>query len=452
MENNQSYLDLLLSSRQNASDIFVYNHWNEAEVMSTLCALLNDHGGWIVITADNDKEHKLVAELQRLVVNCICPLPLVYVVEDTYQSKKVVFVSVIKGSQLPYTYAGKCYIRTAEKQISLATTNDLNVLQRHAKMQNVSWEKMPALSVGWEDLDEKRMKDVVEIGLSAGRLTSELSTPEALLSHLSLTGGSSVTMGAVALFAEVPTRVLPQCKVRIQIMFGGKEAGMYEDTRIIEGNAFEVLDRVSDYFVNRLPMVSRFSNTKWDREMNLLYPSEVLDEAVTNAVIHRDYSDMAGEVTIYIYKEKIEIINSGQMPEKMVSGKNKVMPHHSIPRNPQMAEIFHIANKMEKTGRGLGLIASTMDKLGCRLPEWKSKDGYTTLTLYNTVEEVSMNERTMLFMRKMHHGDVFTKVDYLEVVGGEISKPTAQSDIQILLKLKHCSKIGNGPQTKYRIE
>ena len=47
--------------------------------------------------------------------------------------------------------------------------------------------------------------------------------------------------------------------------------------------------------------------------------------------------------------------------------------------------------------------------------------------------------------------DVFSKAEYIEFFEKRPSKITAQNDIQSMLNLGICEKIGNGPSTKYRI-
>ena len=49
---------------------------------------------------------------------------------------------------------------------------------------------------------------------------------------------------------------------------------------------------------------------------------------------------MSDEVTVFVFSDRLEITNSGQMPEKMVLGKSTVLPHGSVLRNPLMAEVL----------------------------------------------------------------------------------------------------------------
>ena len=170
-----------------------------------------------------------------------------------------------------------------------------------------------------------------------------------------------------------------------------------------------------------------------------------------NALIHRDYSDRMDEVTIFIYDDKIEITNSGMLPEKIVSGKTKVFPHGSVLRNPLMAEVFYIAGQMEKTGRGMALISNRMRVLGRRSPEWVCTNGKTTLRLFSQKEHLNSNERVLAFVKGSGRGVYFTKADYINFFEKQPSKVTAQNDLSLMLRLGLCERVGQGPSTKYKL-
>ena len=199
-----------------------------------------------------------------------------------------------------------------------------------------------------------------------------------------------------------------------------------------------------------MPRVAYFFSDKTERYNGFEYPIEVLDEAISNALIHRDYTDISDEVTVFIYADKLEITNSGALPEKMVSGKSRVLPHGSVLRNPLMAEVFYVAGAMEKIGRGMLLISNTMRKSGRRLPEWTSANGKTTLRIYNTKEDLSVNDRIKSFLAGKKKGDIFTRADYTEAFDPKPSKGTAQNDLLLMVKAGLTEKIGDGPSTKYK--
>jgi len=174
-----------------------------------------------------------------------------------------------------------------------------------------------------------------------------------------------------------------------------------------------------------------------------------LDEAILNAMVHRDYADISGDITINIYPEKMEIINSGEIPPDIVSRKNKIKEHHSVLRNPSIAHMFYLRGKIEKLGRGLSLIKDRFAEYGLKMPEWTIQSGYTTLTLYGISKPVQVNERMVTFLKKLKTGEQFKREDFEQFFEGQISEKTARNDIAGLVEGEWVEKIGEGPATKY---
>lgn len=451
-----SFVSALLSQSHLPSPVFCLAEVTVESVAKKVCACLNEVGGWIIVGVDEN--HKRIGlldagfekRMQQELTNHISPLPMVYVQTEKYDGGEVLLVTVPKGSLAPYTYKGRYYV-LSENGVEVPTSDHLSLLLREAGGLRSDWERLNNLYAEEESLDSVKMEEVYKKGLSLGRLTEHTSGLRGLLTELQLLKTTEVTNGAVALFARDTKGLLPQCRLRIQLMLGGKEADRYEDLFFVEGNVFEVQKKTIAYFEERLPRVAYFFKDKTGRYSNFEYPIEVLDEAISNALIHRDYTDIADEVTVFIYADKMEITNSGALPEKLVSGKSKVLPHGSVLRNPLMAEVFYVAGEMEKTGRGMLLISNTMKEAGRKLPEWISANGKTTLRIYSKKEELVANERIRDFVSKMRKGQSFTKTDYMNAFEVKLSKGTVQNDLLLMVNLGLTEKIGDGPSTKYKI-
>lgn len=426
--------------------------YDAEKVMETVCAFLNNRGGWIVIGIDGNQMltavdvKETVADIQMRAASQIKPLPLLYVHEEPYKEGEVVLLTVMKGGLPPYSYNGRYYV----EQSGMATEpdkDDISILLRNSSLVS-NWERATHVDAEWDDLDETLMAQVVKSGHDNDRLDKETQTGEALLGGLGLKDISFVKNGAVALFAYNAEALLHQCRLRIQVMLGGKSANRYEDTCELKGNLFSLLDQVHDYFVHRLPMASAFSDTDWDRMNSVAFPLDVVDEAVTNALIHRDFGNVWDEVLVYIYADRMEVVNPGEMPKDLVRKKYEVLPHISTPRNPLMAEIFFIADKMEKTGRGMKLIHDGMEALGARLPEWESRNGRTKLTVYRTPFVKKLNGRIVAFLSTRKVGEVFTKKDYM-ASAPDLTEATAKKDLAQMVEQRLCRKEGAGPSSRY---
>ena len=451
---NIGFIDALLTQKVEGYRLRLLAGYDAEMVMQMVCAYLNNEGGWIVVGISDDGARvsvdadAIVNDIQKNAVTRIKPLPLVYVHAEDYQDGQVVLVTVMKGGLQPYSYDSKYYTMVGD-QIVRPNIDEVNLLIRRSMESSSTWEKSTCLDAEWEDLDVELMCEVVNKGLERGRLDERNNTPEKLLGNLQLVDTPNVKNGAMAMFGVEAIRFLPQSRMRIQVMLGGKTASQYEDTVVMEGNLLELSKRASDYFLNRLPMVSEFHHEEWDRKDYSEYPQDVLDEAVTNALIHRDMSNTTGEVLIFIYADRIEVINPGTMPENLIKKKNVVQPHVSTPRNPLMAEIFYVDGKMEKTGRGLKLIHDLMNDLKRKLPEWECMDGRTKLTIYRTPNVVRLNARVTEYIATKKVGETFSKQDYLQYWNYKISDPTAKNDLQQMVNAHLCRKDGSGPATRY---
>jgi len=65
----------------------------------------------------------------------------------------------------------------------------------------------------------------------------------------------------------------------------GKTGSKFDDTLLIEDNLFTAFNRVQEYFVRNLPIISEFKHDQWSRTSRTKYPIDELDEAILNAVL-----------------------------------------------------------------------------------------------------------------------------------------------------------------------
>ncbi|MBR5204918.1 MAG: putative DNA binding domain-containing protein [Bacteroidaceae bacterium] len=451
-----SFVEMLLSQKHLPSPVECVSRPNTEKIAKSICALLNAQGGWVIIGVDDKydsigiEDLGIEKEIQSEITNNIFPMPLVYVQRESYKNKIVILITVIKGSLPPYSYKNKYYVNRGDV-VTSPSSDEISRLMRDSFSIKSGWESIANLYADKDSLNGDLMNKVYRQGISSGRLAKSDNGLYSILSELQLLDSYEVKNGTVVLFAENIRQYLPQCRVRIQLMSKGKTANQFDDSITLEGNIFTLLDETIAYFKERLPRQSFFLEGKTTRMDDYIYPLDVLDEAVSNALIHRDYSDSLDEVTIFIYTDKIEISNPGRLPEKLVKSKNEVLPHGSILRNPLMAEMFYIAGEMEKTGRGMALISTRMRELGRKLPEWTSSNNRTTLSIFSKSGKMTLNERVEHFLGSRSKGHVFSKAEYIEFFEKQPSKITAQNDIQSMLSHGICEKIGNGPSTKYRI-
>lgn len=449
-----TFISELLKQNDNTQVSFI-SEYNLIEVLSNVCAYLNTDGGWIIVGHSGNELIGLKGDANQLaediiinIANKIIPQPLVYVQQETIKQKDLLLVNVLRGTRQPYALDGKNYVRKGHKSM-IANPDEISLLLRQTNEFASTWEKLTAIDVTMDDLDQLEINKTITEADKKGRGKSLPNNPESFLSYFQLFDLNSIKNGAVVLYGNDPVRFLPQCRIRITVMPHGKTGSRYDDSLIIEDHLFKAFEHVQNYFKQQIPIVSEFKYDDWKREDRERYPLEALDEAIVNAIVHRDYGDVSGEVSINIYHDKIEITNSGEIPEGILKSKNSFEIYHAIFRNPMIAQMFFLRGFMEKKGRGLLLIRNRFAEYGLKAPEWIAQNGYTTLTLYGISKPVTINERMIDFIKSLKTGKQFSREEYEAFFGSNISEKTARNDISNLESGGWVKKSGRGPSTKY---
>lgn len=448
------YLQSLLKKKEDNQLEFIESI-NYKKISETVCAFLNTQGGRIIVGVNAKKEpvfkneiSQEFNELRRYIYNAVTPESLISIRKEEFSNHTLVLIEVIEGTTKPYSVNNQSFIR-AGNETRPADDNEMSNLIRARRKEEYSWENSPALEATLDDLDKEEISQAIGLSNNIGRTTRFKSDdPLTFLTHFQLFRNGQLTNAAIVLFGKEPTYFLPQCRARI-IHFGkSKSADEYADSLIVEENLFKSYRRIQDYFNKNLPIQSQFSDTNWQRKDLPKYPLKALDEAVINAMMHRDYSDPTGEVFIGIYSDKIEVVNSGELPE-LLKDINLKKSHRSIPPNPVITHMVYLCGMIEKVGRGTVLITELFDEYGLDEPHWKSTNGGTTLTLPGKPKTIKVNERMRSFMMTTETGQQFGREDYEHFFQNNISEKTARLDIGKLLDGYWLEKTGEGPATKY---
>ena len=80
------------------------------------------------------------------------------------------------------------------------------------------------------------------------------------------------------------------------------------------------------------------------------YPMAAIREALTNAVMHRDWFNEGANVFVEIYDDRIEIASPGGLPKGM---RRADLGRRSVRRNPLIADLLHRIAFIEKAGTGI---------------------------------------------------------------------------------------------------
>ena len=172
------------------------------------------------------------------------------------------------------------------------------------------------------------------------------------------------------------------------------------------------------------------------------YPMKALREAITNAVMHRDWFFEGANVFVEIYANRVEVISPGTLPSGL---KMAELGRESIRRNPLIADLLHRIEFIEKAGTGIRRIRDEAREQGCPEPEFKIRGAFFVVVFrpdpeVRALEDQVTGEATGQVTGEVTPqdttqvtGEVTGEVRLLAVISGEMNR----RQIQEALGLKH---------------
>jgi ATP-dependent DNA helicase RecG len=351
------------------------------------CAFLNGHGGYIVCgVADRGEVVGLGAtvslpELEGAMAQGLSPKALVSVESHEIESKRVLVIEVPAGKDMPYAFLDQVYVRESGRtaKAGIDTIKDM-VLRRQVEPER--WERRFSAADTENDLDAAEVAAVVEAANRNSRMQfHDKDDVQAVLQDLAVAKYGRLTNGGDVLFGSTPQLRHPQVRVRAVCFTTDKTDDTYRDMKSLAGPLVSVLEEAYRFIVRNTPTLAHFRKGELARENEPLYPPDAVREGLVNAFAHRDYADYKGGVAVHVYPRRLEIWNSGSLPEG-VTLEGLAKGHISVLRNPDIAHVLYLRGMMEKIGRGSLLILNACRDRGLPEPVWSSGGLGVTLTFH----------------------------------------------------------------------
>jgi ATP-dependent DNA helicase RecG len=222
---------------------------------------------------------------------------------------------------------------------------------------------------------------------------------------------------------------------------------------------------LNDAFIGIRRNVKVYSFTEGLKRLDVPeYPLEALREAITNAVVHRDYFDRTTEVFIKIFTDRIEFLNPASFPFENYSFDEIRQSGLSKRRNPLLAQFFEDMHYMEQEGRGLTTIQDLMKKHGLPNPEFEVGSNTFKLILRTSpnpdsikhspyariADFTDLNARQLKFIEylKEHGNRPTSRKEYMTITETDTEK-TASRDLEDLTQRRVVQRIGETRGTRY---
>ncbi len=227
--------------------------------------------------------------------------------------------------------------------------------------------------------------------LNPGTLT------EKVLKHLDLLEGTQPTNAAILLFGVKPQKFMPTSEIKCMHYHGTVVAKPIPSYQIFTGSLFDQADQASDFILSKINRIVPPRDSAPASETRYEIPKEVIQEAVINAVAHRDYTS-AASVQVSVFSDRIEVRNPGSLPPDLTFEDLKIK-HSSRPRNHRIAKTLYLAHYIEKIGYGTTQMITGCRDAGLPEPEFSQSGGEFVVTIWRdwltdaVLAEFGLNER-----------------------------------------------------------
>ena len=345
-----------------------------------ICGFLNTTGGYLICGIQDPGKiiglhlsEDIVAELAGKLHQGISPKSLVSIQVHVLEGKAVLVIEVPAGKDVPYAFRDVIWLRAGDstQRADAATIRDI-VMRRQIEPER--WERRFSFADLEADTDLREIKLAVEEAHKVRRAYfRDASQPLMVLEDFAAAKYGRLTHGGDVLFARNPAARLPQIRIRAMRYNSDKAGDKFSDMKSFEGPLKVIFEEAYSFIVRNTSSVSRFIKGNPKRQDSPLYPEDAVREALINALAHRDYSAPSGGVSIHIFPRRLEIWNSGPLPDG-VTEENLPKGHISVLRNPDIAHALYLRGLMEKAGRGSVLMVQQCRDNGLPDPVWKSDE------------------------------------------------------------------------------
>ena len=365
----------LISSGEDSTVEFKRDDIANYKLAKELVAFLNLEGGTVLLGVESDgsvsgvTRERLQEWLANLCRDKIQPpvTPLLSWARDAEPGCDVLAVQVSAGPDKPYArvhHSRKTYYIRVGDTSREASREELERMFRASRRLHYGLKPVPG--AGLDAFDRRRVRDYF-MRVRGGNLPADHDPTgwETLLKNTKLmtvsAGHHTATIDGILLFGKNPHQYLPQSGIRAVWHRGTEPDYARRADADLRGPMVSLGTppsgiRQRGLVEKALDFVRRATQPKarlqGGRRVDLWeYPEEVVREAVTNALVHRDYSITGTDIMLAIYSDRLEIVSPGRPPNTVTVEQMKTGVRYS--RNQTLVNFMRDYGYVEAYGMGV---------------------------------------------------------------------------------------------------
>lgn len=430
------------------------------DIAETLSAMANADGGTVAVGVENDgtptgvdyPEDRLNV-LREAPRNLVHPLLRARLQTPSVHGVRLLVFEVDWSPEAHQLTDGRYLLRVGDHNQPFPA-EQIEALKAGKRRRIAEVRIVPEASLADLDLGLlQRVREHTGLALSDADLLLRYRLAE------SRNGRLVLTLAALLLLGRDTGRWHPRCGIDF-VKYEGTERRYGAELNVVKREWLEAplitliertFETIRPHIRERQRLVDLFFE-EW-----LEYPTFAWQEAIINAVAHRDYEFEGVGIEVWMFDDRLEVRSPGELVEPVTLERLRKRERVHASRNPRIVRVLTDLGYMRELGEGIPRMFEVMEVEGLYPPEFRLEaDVIFTVILRNTPVYsaetrrwlcqfeplgLSGNQKRLLAYAREHDG-TFTSRVYQKLVGVDIY--TASRDIKELIRkgMAHLPKKG----------
>ena len=361
---------------------------NTEALAGEMVAFANAEGGTLFLGVDDAGKavgipRERLDAVERWLVNiapesCDPPIrPIVrkHVVGDGDSHKHLILAEIPRSLYVHRTTGGRYYQRVGSSKRDLTPAELVRLFQQRGR--EYMFDEQPVLAADVSVLNQHRLEAFFGRAPTIPWLDLLRNTR---IAAADTDGELRPTVAGLLAFATEPSDFLPSCSI---------EAACYAGTELSSDeliHAERLAGPAADQIDAAVAFAARFMQEGRAAADKPAYDVDVVDEAVVNAVAHRDYAIAGSKIRLFLFADRLELYSPGKLPNTLTLAD---MPYRTFTRNQLLVSFLsRLRSKrtgqvfLESRGEGVRKILQRGEAHSGRTPEYQLFGEELRLTLW----------------------------------------------------------------------
>lgn len=346
-------------------------HFPESiKISKTIVAFANGAGGKLIVGIDDngkvtgvsdDEILEIPDKISNIIYDSCYPAIIPEIYTANIEGKKIIVVEIFPGNLKPYYIKNKGKLKGT--YIRVGATNKLAdeemIMELERQKRNISFDEeivydYELSNIGLSDLK----KDFY-------RYTEKELNEEKLINLKLIKEENGKKYCTKALILLTDNKLFDYARIKCA-RFKGTHTSEFIDQKEFNTSLYEQVENAMTFAKTHINKSGKITELQRIDEYEI--PLVAIREAISNAIVHRDYSISGADIKFAIFDDRIEITSPGLLPKTLDIEDIKI--GRSEIRNKIIARFFKEIRFIEEWGTGISRIIKSCTDVGIEEPQF----------------------------------------------------------------------------------